>query len=440
MLIWGLGAFGSPYEWAYRPLIFASGALGAVAWWMRRHTPHPRKALIGAVLLVPCVIGLQLVPVNAKLASLLTPNAEKILKATSLDYSLNRDLHPISIAPRRTALGLTFVAAFAVLFIGTAKILDRQTASKLTNELAALGAVLAIVGIVQRESSPSKIYGVFELSQGGAPFGPFVNKNHFAGCMLMLLPLSIGAVLSSLAKTVRARHASLRHVTLAFSTVEGNRTLLLAFATLLMFLALILTMSRSGMIAIFLALIVMLIAASRQSIGTVERTVTIGFLLLPLVIVIAWAGVDSLIARFNEIEVAGENQRPAIWRDALAIGKDFWLTGTGFNTFGASTLLYQTSVPNFHLREAHNDYLQLAVEGGLLVCLPIIVAIVMFATDASRAMRRDIGSVRWLRLGALAGIFAVAIQSLVEFSLQMPGNAALFSVLSGLALHDSRSA
>jgi hypothetical protein len=88
------------------------------------------------------------------------------------------------------------------------------------------------------------------------------------------------------------------------------------------------------------------------------------------------------------------------------------------------------------MREAHNDYLQLAAEGGLLVGVPIVLAIAALAYGIWQRFRGDVGSTWWVRVGAVTGLLAVAAQSVVEFSLQMPGNAALFAVLCGLALHD----
>jgi len=132
------------------------------------------------------------------------------------------------------------------------------------------------------------------------------------------------------------------------------------------------------------------------------------------------------------------NERPAIWADTLRVVKDFWLTGTGLNTYGVSTLYYQTAVPGQHLREAHSDYLQLAAEGGLLLGIPIVLTIFAFALEVRRRFRQDTGSVWWIRMGAVIGLVAIALQSIGEFSLQMPSNAAMFAVVAGLAIHDGR--
>ena len=94
----------------------------------------------------------------------------------------------------------------------------------------------------------------------------------------------------------------------------------------------------------------------------------------------------------------------------------------------------------FHLREAHNDYLQLAAEGGLLLGAPIVFTAAALMRDVRQRFAGSHGSSYWIRLGAVAGLGAIALQSTVEFSLQMPGNAALCAVLGGIALHrDPRS-
>jgi O-antigen ligase len=87
--------------------------------------------------------------------------------------------------------------------------------------------------------------------------------------------------------------------------------------------------------------------------------------------------------------------------------------------------------------EAHNDYLQLLVEGGWMVTGPaLLLAGGLFAWEVRKRFReaRDDRTGYWLRLGAVTGIVAIASQEIVEFSLQMPGNAAFFMVLCAVAV------
>jgi O-antigen ligase len=116
---------------------------------------------------------------------------------------------------------------------------------------------------------------------------------------------------------------------------------------------------------------------------------------------------------------------------------DYPLTGTGLNTFGTAMHQYQSFVRDQQVHEAHNDYLQLAAEGGLLLGLPIAASIVVLVYAVRRRFRagEDDTLGYWLRAGAAVGLVAIAVQSLVEFSLQMPGNAAMFVALAAVALH-----
>jgi O-antigen ligase len=99
--------------------------------------------------------------------------------------------------------------------------------------------------------------------------------------------------------------------------------------------------------------------------------------------------------------------------------------------------VYQTGLTDQQVREAHNDYLQLASEGGLLMGVPCGLA--MLALFVAIRRRFTIGdddpATSWIRFGATTGIACIALQSLVEFTLQMPGNAVTFVVLCAIALH-----
>jgi O-antigen ligase len=98
-------------------------------------------------------------------------------------------------------------------------------------------------------------------------------------------------------------------------------------------------------------------------------------------------------------------------------------------------LFYQTVEPTTHFAEAHNDYLQLLAEGGALVCIPAALVILAFAWTVHRRFREVSveSSDYWIRIGAVTGILAIALQEISDFSLQMPGNAVLFVVLLALA-------
>jgi len=100
-------------------------------------------------------------------------------------------------------------------------------------------------------------------------------------------------------------------------------------------------------------------------------------------------------------------------------------------------LFYQRNDPTLHYTAAHNDYLQLAAEGGLLVGIPIAWAVVVLV----RTIRRRFSesgretAAYWIRVGAVTGLIAIALQEVVDFSLQIPANACLFAFLCAIAIH-----
>lgn len=439
-LAWGAGAFGSNYPWAYRPLLAASALLGL--WGLVLGRGRIPWALAAALAGVGIAASLQLVPLPPDLVGRVAPASVALHRQHDLVAAVDPS-RPIalSIDPARTRLGLAFLGAFSLLLIGGARMLTRESARTVAGGIALLGALLAMVGVVQYGTFATRIYGFWELSQGGELFGPFVNSNHFAGWMVMGLPVTIGLFAAVVSRGMRGVKPSWRDRLVWFSSPEASRAVLLGFAILAMALSIVLTMSRSGMISLVVALLLATMAVVRRMPGTPRRMIVSGYLVGVAVVVAVWVGVDRIAAKFTAPEVQTLNGRFPAWADTLRVASDFWLTGTGLNTYGVSMLYYQTALPGTHLREAHNDYLQLAAEGGLLLGVPIVVAIVVFALAVRRRLRDDTGSIWWVRMGAATGLVAIAVQSIAEFSLQMPGNAALFAVVAAVALHDgSRSA
>jgi hypothetical protein len=72
-----------------------------------------------------------------------------------------------------------------------------------------------------------------------------------------------------------------------------------------------------------------------------------------------------------------------------------------------------------------------------LIGLPALAVVGFFVLETGRRLREpgDDSVIEWLRLGSSVGLLVVAAQETVDFSLQIPGNAALFAVLAAMAVH-----
>jgi O-antigen ligase len=128
-----------------------------------------------------------------------------------------------------------------------------------------------------------------------------------------------------------------------------------------------------------------------------------------------------------------------IWRETIPVVKDFWLTGTGAGTYQRAMYVYQRSDRRVFFNQAHNHYLQVAAEGGVILVGFAAAAIVLFAAAARRRIASDTSGLVWIRIGAACGLGAVALQSVWETGLVMPANAALAATLAAIVVHERAS-
>jgi O-antigen ligase len=447
IVAWGALAFGAVYAWAYGPLLVACGITGALGLFERgRQMPRASRRMLLGLLVVLAAAGVQLLPLAPGTLEAISPGTPEFLRNFDLRYAVEPSAHPLSINPPQTVRGLVFLAAFTLLLAGLARSLSRSRVRTLTVALVVFGTALALIGIVQKAVLGDhvymgmKIYGFWTPeSKLVVPFGPYVNRNHFAGWMLMGLPLAIGYLCALFEQGVQ-RTTNWRSRLLWLSTPAGGGALLVLTACLLMSVSLVMSMSRSGMAGFALAAVLIggrLLLALR---GAAARLVAVVALALLVIVPAVSIGVDPMMERLSTDPRGSAATRLRVWTDSRAIIRDFPLTGTGLNTFGTATVLYHNGSREVVFQEAHNDYLQLLAEGGLLLAVPILVVVVLFVTAVRKRLREDDNRVSfWIRFGAIAGLLAIALQSLVEFSLQMPGNAAMFVVLAAISLHYSGS-
>ena len=435
---WGALAFGSPYPWAYWPLAAASLACGVSGLMSGgRAASSPNRFVVVALMLVGSAMVLQLLPLPIAWLRSMSPAALDVLAKTDFSYGAGlRQFHSISIHPGATAVALALFLCFAVLLVGLTRHLAFEQPRRLVEAITVFGVFLALVGIVQKPLYGGKLFGFWEPAAGGNPFGPFINRNHFAGWMLMALPLTLALFCAGLEHGMRGVKPGWRHRILWMSSPEANRLILLGAAAMVMALSLVVTMSRSGISALALALVLTGWLVARNLKGRSRRAAGAAYIVFLVVTLVAWVGADAIVARFSEANWDEFNDRRGAWIDAIGVSSAFRLAGTGVNTYETAARFYQRHDLQHFYGESHNDYLELLAEGGLLVGIPIAICLIALAFEIRRRMKEDPPSTTWwLRRGAVTGLVAIGLQETVDFSLQMPGNAVLFVVLCAIALH-----
>jgi O-antigen ligase len=442
LLLGVLAAFGGIYPWA--TLWIVGGACAVLLLrgrGARAAIPADVRPLVRAWILVAAAVAVQLVPLPTALRTSVSP-ALAPLEATLRPDALVRSpgAEPLSLAPRETrhafgiaaAAGLTYVAALVVFSCGGVR--------QATRVLAVAAVVVSIGALVQRALSPDLIYGYWRPEAPGAqPFGPVVNRNHLVAWLVMSGSLVSGYMVARLRTRLDGplTGAPWRYVT---RHMADSKTLGLAVVWGVVAVTVSLAQSRSGWLALLVSLAVLWRGAARSPWHAREAVVVGALLIAGLGLAVMLGDAGTLASRFLQALDGGEVGRRVIWRETWPLVGDFWLTGTGAGAFGVAMTAYQQTrplVPHLgslvgHFNHAHNHYLQVAAEGGLLVGAPAVGAVLRFATLARRRLEAEKGELRWIRLGALGGLAGVAVQSLWEVPLTMPANALLAATLAAI--------
>jgi len=438
MVAWGALTFGAVYPWAYRPLFVGCAAVGLFGLFSRRQGDTALFPLAAALAAVVLASALQLVPLPLDTLRRLTPETERLLRNYDVSFAVATPTpsHAVSIDPRATRGGLVALVSLELLLFGLSRSLRRRDVRHIAVGIVVLGVALALFGVIQKALWNGKLYWVWTPRETGESFGPFVNRNHFAGWMLMALPLAIGYFCGRVARGVERVKPGWHSRLIWLASTEATNTMLVGFAIVVMATSLVLTLSRSGILGLMAAAIVVAFVVIRRQATAMRRTVAAAYVMSILGVSLAWAGLDLVVSRFAVNAGTDMERRIGAWSDAWHIFLRFPVAGTGLNTYGIATLFYQTINLTHHYDQAHNDYLQLAAEGGALLLLPVAAALVTFCAAVRRrfAATSPQSTDYWIRVGAVAGLVAIGLQELGEFSLQMPGNAAMFCLLAAIVL------
>jgi putative inorganic carbon (HCO3(-)) transporter len=377
------------------------------------------------------VVAAQLVPLPPRLRLALSPSSARMDSGLRLDAAgdpLSAPARALTVDAEATSQALAFGAALALLFWSARALFARGGVRQTIRAVSWCGLVASAMAILQHATAPKLLYWVWRpVNPNARPFGPFVNRNDLATWLVMALPLTLGYVVAHFDASRHEGHA------LDIERVVDERVIWLGASVCAMAAALIVSLSRSGLIATVAAL-VSLVWFSRGRLHGRGRAWLLGGIGLVALAAAAYANVAALMTRVGETLEAGVGGRREIWSDTIAMVRDFWPTGVGVGAYQRAMVFYQG--PHvFSFNHAHNEYLQILAEGGVLLALPAAVAIVAGALEIAGRLRRDRTPVFWLRAGAASGLAAIAVQNVWETGLRMPANAVLFVVCAAIAVH-----
>jgi O-antigen ligase len=325
----------------------------------------------------------------------------------------------ISAYRHATSSGLLLYVTYGLIcFLITQSLTRTRQLRRIATAVVIYGTGIATFAILQSLSSPGKLYWFRTPLLGGWVYGPYVNHNHYAGLMEMLVPVPLVFAFSRYAR--------------------GRERWAAASAAALMGATIFLSGSRGGMaaFAVELALLLCFLFRERRSEGTGFQLG--GFLLLSLATV-GWIGGDNVSAR---IATLGSDRRTELRGDIrLRIDRDTAvmfvrrpILGWGLGTFEQVYPQFRSFYTGLFVDKAHNDYLQLAAETGLLglgAAIWFLWNSLRSAWGKTRKWASDING--GISVAAIIGIAGILVHSLADFNLQIPANAALFYALCTMA-------
>jgi len=280
--------------------------------------------------------------------------------------------------------------------------------------------LLALFAIFQYFSSPGLIYWM--VKSPGWAFGPYVNHNHYAGLMEMLIPLSVAGAVPVLWK-----HAS--------AAVVG-------FMILIPIVSLLLSGSRGGSISllveVLLAAVVVFLCGPRHA----RKLMALvgGAAILAAALLFFWMAPRSIAERLSRMgdgthpPEAELGNRLVAARDSLAILRDHPWLGVGMGSFETAFPRYQTFPSDFLWDHVHNDYAEALAETGLTGGALILCALGLFFWLAFRNLRERLRRPEgWMQFAAALGCCGLLVHSFADFNLHMPANAAWFVVCAAVA-------
>jgi O-antigen ligase len=315
------------------------------------------------------------------------------------------------------SLALLYCCYGLLCFLAGQTLLRGSQARSLARIFSFYGAALAGFALLQGISSNGKLYWLRLPRNGGWIYGPYVNHNHYAGLMEMLVPIPLVLALTRLASNrTRASAAAVAAVMVGTIFLSGSRGGMLAIVTELVILTAFLVKQKRGL---------------RMAIG-------IALFLAIVVALLIWVGGGELSRRISTVGMShseiSSDTRFNINRDGLRMFVKKPLLGWGLGTFPVVYPQFRTFYTNFFVNQAHDDYLQLLVEMGLLGFGTMLWFVLTVYTRAFRKIGNWTGEVSGATtLACVLGLSGILVHSAFDFNLQIPANAALFYVLCTIA-------
>ncbi|HEY6332480.1 MAG TPA: O-antigen ligase family protein [Blastocatellia bacterium] len=339
----------------------------------------------------------------------------------------------LSMDTESTSQATTVVCFLLVALLLAVNVVTTKARLKgLATFLAVYGLAMSVFALIQHFAWNGKFYWMIP-TRGHAAFGSFVNRNHFAGYMEMLMPIPVGLLIAG--------------------AINAQR-ILLGFAAMMMGTSILACGSRGGLVALVAEMIFLTVASrplvkarqqkearsgkSAQASSAMLRFGAVGLISVSIIAGILWIGADSIIDRVSSsVETQDPESNPGysremIWQGTAAMIKANPILGVGLGAYETAYPIYATTDGSVVVAQSHNDYLQIVADCGVVGGALAVAFVCLMAQVTLKSISAHDKLSSGLALGAATGVFGILIHSLFDFNLQLPSNALLFLMLCAI--------
>jgi O-antigen ligase len=358
----------------------------------------------------------------------------------SIKYAISAD----PFESRSFAFRLAAAALLGVLLLRFTE--TRRQLQLLILTVLGVAAASAVFGILRQSLQLNETGFVLPALARGIGYAQIISRNQFAFMMEIALGLALGLIF----RRGERLEASLLYLALALPVAA----------------ALILANSRGGIFTmmcqlLFLAVMVTPAMGRRSSqpndrvargrslpLRIATRVLLVGALLLVATMAVVWVGGERVVTNLSTVteelkpeedQARWNTRRVDIWRATWQMIKDHPLAGVGFGGYWTAIPKYHDASGAYTPQQAHNDYLEIFASGGVIGCAVVVWFGIVFLRRARRVLWHSVSFRHAACLGALVGLFGVAVHSLFDFGLHLTVNSALSAALIAIATVDIQS-
>jgi len=389
------------------------------------------KAASILMFLFVALVLLQLLPLPDAVLHMVSPNALRLYEQFGGSAA---SFHSISVNRYATRQELLLLLSYlSVFFVIIGHYRTKQQLRSLVLALFYIGAFLVLFALLQKVTWNGRMFWFYPIdgyllkSKLDYIWGPFIYRNNFAGYLEMIIPLGL-ALLIYTAPGRKSSRGVLHSNRVARFLDSPNFAKFTTYflIVLVMTAALFATLSRGG-ISACIASFIFFIWITRKRSTLRSRSLLLSLMALVVSAVVIFAAWDRIENRF---EGAGYVDRATVWHDSLGIIRDYPLFGSGLGGFESTYLRYQSRYNKSLFDHAHNDYVEIVTDTGLVGTTLIGAALLLLLSALYRRWRSKRSTfAQCIGAGGLSAIAAMAVHSFTDFNLHIPAIALLCTVV-----------